>query len=83
MALNANLQIELHHSPRVVLAYDEDWGCPICGRHMAIVEGPEDNQMLSCPFCMIDKAGKDSIIIAGWRLTRGPNSHINASPLKP
>jgi len=76
---DADLSIELNHDPEVLLAYTELWVCSSCGRHTAVVI----QDQWQCVFCMLQRSGKDHVIVSGWQLTKSAGNQINASRLPP
>jgi ribosomal protein L37AE/L43A len=75
MATQQNLQIELNDKPKIVLVCMENWACPACSKHIAVVAGDE----WSCVACMMEKAGKDMVVVSGWQLSKSGVNQINAT----
>jgi hypothetical protein len=70
-----NLFIELQKDPAIQLIYSEGWTCSTCLKHVALVQ----DAAIHCARCLIEKSGKDFIVICGWLLTRSGNDGVNAS----
>ena len=78
MATAKILSIELNREPPVHLFYDAEYVCKQCGQSIAVVSGDD----WACVMCVLKKAGKDSVTIFGWQLSKSGVGQIFASRIQ-
>lgn len=78
MATPKILSIELSRNPPIHVFYDAEWACKVCANSIAMTT---ENDWL-CVMCLLNKAGKGSITMFGWQLSKAGIGQIHASRIQ-